>query len=76
MAAEEGADTSVTSPLTTSGGTSSGTETFPEVRLGAEVEVRVQEDLGRFVKAVITVVDTEHFQLNKGNARAMLGTME
>lgn len=39
-------------------------------------EVLVMEDLVRFVKVVITVVVTGHFQPSKGNARAMQDIME
>lgn len=39
-------------------------------------EVLVMEVQDRFVKVVITVVDTGHFQPNKGSARAMQDIME
>lgn len=44
------------------------------------VEIRVAgvlaaETLDKFVQTVITAVDTEYFQLNKENARAMQDIM-
>ena len=47
---------------------------YPAAHL--EEAVPVQEDLEKYVKMVIIVVDTEHSRLNNENARAMLDTME
>lgn len=69
MAAGEVVGTLVTSPLITSEGTSYGTGMYPEVRQGAGVPA--EEDLGRFVKTIFTVVGTDHFYLKQGNARVM-----
>ena len=69
MAAGEVVGTLVTSPLITSEGTSYGTGMYPGVRQVAGV--LAEEDLGRFVKTIFTVVDTGHFRLKQGNARVM-----
>lgn len=74
MAAEEEAVTFVTFPPILLGATSYETEMYPAAHL--EAAVPVQENLEKYVKMVIIVVDTEHSQLNNENARVMLDTME
>ena len=74
MAAAEAADTFVTFPLIILGATSYETEMYPAAHL--EAAMPEQENLEKYVKMVIVVVDTEHSLLNNENARAMLDTME
>ena len=74
MAAEEEAVTFVTFPPILLGATSYETEMYPAAHL--EAAVPGQENLEKYVKMVINVVDTEHSQLNNENARVMLDTTE
>ena len=74
MAAAEAADTFVTFHPIILGATSYETEMYPAAHV--EAAMPEQENLEKYVKMVIIVVDTEDSRLNNENARAMLDTME